>query len=543
MLIRHCLCGSDNADFHIAVEHYAMATCHDCGVLRVYNVPDTYLDQYRDGSYQRATTPARQARREHSYEHQFAHDLSVAASRLRSLLPWKRAGFLLDVGCNNGAVVQQARSAGFDARGTDLSLAVYQGPPHAAFSGGIAVSELEWRGTIDVITYYDVLEHCLDPIAELAYARALLAPGGVLVLELPDMAWPVAAKHIKPDEHLWYWTAAQLLAFLDVQHWHVHHLEHPIPGKMTVFASPQPATTAVRVYVPPGIGDIAWCLPKIAAIRAIHEPCTVTVQVSALSGSGLERRAEGYLALFPCVDAVNFDEQFPIAADFGQLMDGHAVYQLYPNARLEAGERLEGWHPQWKAPAVVPQFAPASATHWAEQYVASHHKPVVPLFCSSHQYYAEFQPHGGWQTIDWVRLMRCLQPQYAVVLVGSAWDRDYAESLLDACASGGGIFSLIGETSVAQLLALARVSAGVIGLASGVTILSTYAGVPTVALWPVGPVSSGTAVFTEGFQTAWVSRQQQQHYRALPLASTDPLSVVRAWRELTDSAPALREVV
>jgi SAM-dependent methyltransferase len=95
---------------------------------------------------------------------------------------------LLDVGCGYGGFVALMRDRGWDAEGVDPSPVTVA----AASAKGIPVR----LGTLDefsdsgasyrAITMFYVLEHLFDPMSALRKVFALLEPGGVLLLRVPD---------------------------------------------------------------------------------------------------------------------------------------------------------------------------------------------------------------------------------------------------------------------------------------------------------------------------------------------------------------------
>jgi 2-polyprenyl-3-methyl-5-hydroxy-6-metoxy-1,4-benzoquinol methylase len=106
-----------------------------------------------------------------------------------------------------------------------------------------AWDEIAAPRSFDFITYHDVFEHVVDPRAELATARANLRGGGLLVLDVPDNDDPEARhpdmrwKHWRPEQHLWHWSAGTLTRFLAREGWEVRAVDHPIPGKLVVYAA------------------------------------------------------------------------------------------------------------------------------------------------------------------------------------------------------------------------------------------------------------------------------------------------------------------
>lgn len=122
------------------------------------------------------------------------HDLIEVEKRRRAaaLLDWSGvgAGRILDVGCMFGFLLDEAHRRGLVTHGIELSA----GPAAAAAAKGRDV----FTGTIEAfardrpalrfeaIFAQHVLEHIPDPRAFLDVARAMLAPGGKLVLCVPN---------------------------------------------------------------------------------------------------------------------------------------------------------------------------------------------------------------------------------------------------------------------------------------------------------------------------------------------------------------------
>lgn len=108
-------------------------------------------------------------------------DTDRRAALLRPLVAGKR---LLDFGCGTGAVAAAVRNACSSVSVLELNRAHREG---ISKDWGIeAVRDLkELRGGFDLITLFHVLEHLPDPVATLKELKALLNPGGSILVEVP----------------------------------------------------------------------------------------------------------------------------------------------------------------------------------------------------------------------------------------------------------------------------------------------------------------------------------------------------------------------
>ncbi|HXG55962.1 MAG TPA: class I SAM-dependent methyltransferase [Vicinamibacterales bacterium] len=99
-------------------------------------------------------------------------------------------GRLLDIGTAAGAFVAAARDRGWDAQGCEPNrwMAAW-GAAHYGITirQGTVFDQTYEDSSFDVITLWDVIEHTPDPKAVLERCRALLKPGGVLVVNYPDI--------------------------------------------------------------------------------------------------------------------------------------------------------------------------------------------------------------------------------------------------------------------------------------------------------------------------------------------------------------------
>jgi 2-polyprenyl-3-methyl-5-hydroxy-6-metoxy-1,4-benzoquinol methylase len=129
---------------------------------------------------------------------------------------------ILDVGCGEGEFLRVMESAGWLARGLDLSgeaVAVACGRGVRASQGTLAQASLQ-PSSFDAITFRLVFEHLRDPVAALAECRRALKPHGLLWIATPSLdaaAHRVFGRnwiHLEPPRHVVLYTASALVGLL-----------------------------------------------------------------------------------------------------------------------------------------------------------------------------------------------------------------------------------------------------------------------------------------------------------------------------------------
>jgi SAM-dependent methyltransferase len=118
---------------------------------------------------------------------------------------------VLDVGCGTGGVLSalgaDAVAVGVDRSRAALTYCRRRGIRNLACADG---DKLPFApGSFDVVTMLDVLEHFADEAALLASVRALLAPGGTLLVSVPAFQFLWSA-HDEVLQHVRRYTAGRL---------------------------------------------------------------------------------------------------------------------------------------------------------------------------------------------------------------------------------------------------------------------------------------------------------------------------------------------
>lgn len=182
--------GSVTSDSHPCTLAPVIHICRHCGHLQKHHDPATlaaieeiyrnYAPHHLAGGNEQVVFPAGLPPRPRTW-----HTLE----KCRASLPAR--GALLDVGCGNGAVLKSAGALleGWELHGYDLNdkhrQEILALPGVTSFTSG-ALAKLP-RRQFDLIVLWHTLEHIPAPLAPLAELRDLLAPGGRLLVQVPDI--------------------------------------------------------------------------------------------------------------------------------------------------------------------------------------------------------------------------------------------------------------------------------------------------------------------------------------------------------------------
>jgi 2-polyprenyl-3-methyl-5-hydroxy-6-metoxy-1,4-benzoquinol methylase len=217
--------------------------CLHCGVARTHPLPSEeelthfYQEEYRQ-EYKGVITP----RGKH-----VLRAARLARQRLWHLLPHLPAGSrLLDLGAGGGEFVAVARAAGLDAEGLE---------PHAGYANhaaqvlGLPVRQGIWQsadiapGSLQALTMFHVLEHLPNPVTCLRAVLAWLAPGGWLLLEVPNLIGPLSTRSRRFHRaHLVHFTPLSLTGTVRRAGFHVVWANASADGGNVVLLAQRPVS-------------------------------------------------------------------------------------------------------------------------------------------------------------------------------------------------------------------------------------------------------------------------------------------------------------
>ena len=266
-------------------EPFALDECQDCGLGHTQPQPE-HLAPYYGDTY-----------------HGGRHGVTADWCNLRRL-GWVReargpgaAGRLLDVGCGDGSFLRAARERGWSVLGTEFN-------PRGARQAGLEVyerlEEVLPRGPFDCITLWHSLEHLKDPLAALRQLTGALAPGGVMVVAVPDAdgaqarLFGAAWFHLDVPRHLFHFGRGSLTRMLEraglqvEHHWH-QELEYDVMGAAQSALNvlmPTPNVFFDRLTGKPSEGSITERTLSFALGPALSALALTPVTLTTLLGRG-----------------------------------------------------------------------------------------------------------------------------------------------------------------------------------------------------------------------------------------------------------------
>jgi 2-polyprenyl-3-methyl-5-hydroxy-6-metoxy-1,4-benzoquinol methylase len=235
-VMRCPICGATSLQAIYTFKDFAVMKCKSCSaawrsnmytkeIVRQMYVEEDY-DQHPFFSSELGTLENSKNARFRNFQRALAHIES-----------YRGVGKLLDVACGSGTFLALARKCGWEASGVEISPALCEmcrrNTDTTVYNSSFEEAELP-ENHYDCVTFWDIIEHTLDPLAFVAKARSLLKPGGIMLFCTPDedsllanVSWvlykgtgsrfnyPALALH--PRYHTFFFSRASLASLLKQQ--------------------------------------------------------------------------------------------------------------------------------------------------------------------------------------------------------------------------------------------------------------------------------------------------------------------------------------
>ena len=228
----------------------------------------------------------------------------------------------------------------------------------------------------------------------------------------------------------------------------------------------------LSVAVPPGVGDIYWCLTKLKALRDHEGADHVRL---CIQEAGPKRSIE-WPGMVDFVDSgswLKFHPPQPIPGNGFVRPFAGADCLLWPNAVVDAGRPLADWLPELE---IDIDFT-IKTVPLADPLV----RPRVVVYASAEGVNRAWCPNFGPEY--WARLITVLDGLFGeVTLIGAHWDKPFADQVSQQCLVS--FENLVQRTSLPQIAGVLRDARVVVGVISGMTILANHFRTPTIAFYP-----------------------------------------------------------
>jgi 2-polyprenyl-3-methyl-5-hydroxy-6-metoxy-1,4-benzoquinol methylase len=234
------LCATPVADGQAPRWHkhgYRIFRCRSCGLLfrGELPTPEDLLRIYSHAYFQRESKADAEGYDDYlsdGPEHRLTARRRVEELARRATV----CGGLLDVGSAAGFFMDEARSAGWQVQGIDVSSDMSTwGRENLGLeiATGLFQQADYAAGSFDAVTMWDYIEHSIDPTLDFEKAAHVLRPGGVLMLSTGDAASLVARISgrrwhlLTPRHHNFFFTVATLRRYLEQSGFEVVWIGHP----------------------------------------------------------------------------------------------------------------------------------------------------------------------------------------------------------------------------------------------------------------------------------------------------------------------------
>jgi 2-polyprenyl-3-methyl-5-hydroxy-6-metoxy-1,4-benzoquinol methylase len=213
------LCGSQSHGDVFADNPSKIVKCRDCGLVFFNPQPSgEYLRNYYSSQTGYLSSIEENLKSFEADSTSWQQTANYILHKIYQHMPEEKGQRILDVGSAYGFFLIFAKKRGLDVRGLELSTETSRYARHQGievWNTSLTDMDLEER-SFDIVTMNNVLEHTLDPFAELKKAFSILKPSGILYVGVPN--WDSMVSRVDGfswkmkswPNHLFYFTAETL---------------------------------------------------------------------------------------------------------------------------------------------------------------------------------------------------------------------------------------------------------------------------------------------------------------------------------------------
>lgn len=200
---------------------FSILACDECGLAQTAPMPDDlnfHYENYHGGRHGGSADFC--ARRRIRWLEQSVSENRSATRKV------------LDIGCGEGTFLRAARARGWQTVGVEMSRATISDADLEIYETIDDVEKKHGENSFSAITFWHVLEHLENPRQSLKEIYELLAPGGKLLLAVPD-AQGFQAKvfgadwlHLDVPRHLFHFNYKSLESLLRQTNFQIERARH-----------------------------------------------------------------------------------------------------------------------------------------------------------------------------------------------------------------------------------------------------------------------------------------------------------------------------
>jgi hypothetical protein len=279
----------------------------------------------------------------------------------------------------------------------------------------------------------------------------------------------------------------------------------------------------MKLGLPSGVGDCSWAVSKL--INAPEWP-----EIEFEIADGWPFRTAPYFEMlgkkatygqFHYDDIIAFENYNPYKTWENIRSKGYGCYLIQPNQHLEAGKPLHEWLPDLETsyhyPLAIPDLK--ASRRYSKCFQPLEEYPYwVGISAAS---YRGSKAWNTWELDSWADLcLRLIADGYHICLMGGKWDDLTDELEFHLPVSPDQVLNIVGKTTFPEACAVHRLCKFYIGFSSGLGIIRSVMGLPTIMLWPD---------HQQKLSTSWADPEDLYSGKYIACGYTKPSSIYKTF--------------